>query len=76
MDVFQDNPKAICGCCVSVGAAILTILGIIWCAGTVEPIQYGLKYNIISKNIDASYVYEGGWYIIGPINRFIQFPRT
>jgi len=54
-----------------VAAIVLTIAGIAYCAGTVEPIQYGLKYNTISKNIDTSQVYEGGWYIIGPFNKFI-----
>lgn len=49
---------------------------LIWTAGTVEPIEYGLKYNTISKMIDDSYVYVGGWYIIGPMNSFITFPST
>jgi regulator of protease activity HflC (stomatin/prohibitin superfamily) len=52
-------------------AVVLGIIGIAWCAGTVEPIQYGLKYNTFSKNIETSEVYEGGWYIIGPFNKFI-----
>ena len=47
-----------------------------FCTSTVEPISYGLKYNTISKNIDPSYVYEGGWYLIGPFNKFLQFPLT
>jgi len=47
---------------------------LIWTAGTVEPVEYGLKYNTISKMIDDSYVYVGGWYIIGPLNSFITFP--
>lgn len=71
MDIFRDNPKALCGCCVTVVAVILGIVGLAFCAGTVEPIQYGLKYNTISKNIDNTEVYEGGWYIIGPFNKFI-----
>lgn len=57
--------------------AFVALMGVlIWTAGTVEPIEYGLKYNTISKMIDDSYVYEGGWYIIGPLNSFITFPST
>jgi len=55
----------------------LTIGILALCAGTVEPISYGLKYNKLSKNIDSSgEVYEGGWYLIGPFSSFIQFPKT
>ena len=77
MEIFQDNPKAACGCCTAVVALVLAIIGLAFCAGTVEPIQYGLKYNTLSKNIDLdSGVYEGGWYIIGPFSKFITFPST
>ena len=75
-NIFRDNPKAACGCCCTVAIIVLSIITLAFCAGTVEPIQYGLKYNTISKNIDTSTVYDGGWYIIGPFNKFIQFPRT
>lgn len=77
MEILEGNKKVAIGCCASVVAIIVGIAGLAYCAGTVEPIQYGLKYNTLSKNIDASSgVYEGGWYIIGPFNKFIQFPRT
>ncbi len=56
---------------------MITILVLIFCAGTVEPIEYGLVYSKLSKNIDTSAgVYEGGWYLIGPMNNFLSFPRT
>lgn len=72
MEAIRDNKKAAIGCCAFVVLVVLSIGILAWCAGTVEPIQYGLKYNTISKNIDAGAgVYEGGWYIIGPFNRFI-----
>jgi hypothetical protein len=44
--------------------------------GTVEPIQYGIKYNAITKDIDRENVYSGGWYIIGPVDSFFTFPAT
>ena len=72
---FGDG-RAGCICCCTV-TVIVALIGIVaFCAGTVEPIAYGLKYNTVSKNIDDGKVYEGGWYIIGPLNKFIQFPRT
>ena len=56
---------------------MITILVLIFCAGTVEPIEYGLVYSKLSKNIDTSAgVYEGGWYLIGPMNNFLSVPRT
>jgi hypothetical protein len=74
---FRNNKKPLCICC-SVVTLIAVSIGILaYCAGTVEPISYGLKYNTLSKNVDGSAgVYEGGWYLVGPFSRFIQFPRT
>jgi len=43
---------------------------------TVEPIAYGIKYNKFSKNVESNETYDGGWYFIGPLNSFIQFPKT
>ncbi len=76
MEVFADNPKAACGCISACVLLAVVVAGIAYCAGTVEPIAYGLKYNTLSRNIDQSFVYEGGWFIIGPFNKFIQFPMT
>ena len=76
MECFEDNPKLICGLVTSVVALALTIGLIVWSAGTVEPIQFALKYNTLSKTVDNSQVYTGGWYLIGPINSFITFPAT
>ena len=49
---------------------------LVWSADTVEPIENGVKYNNLSKNIDESRVYDGGWYIIWPMNSFITYPAT
>ena len=43
---------------------------------TVEPIEYGLKYNSFSKAIDKEHVYVGGLYIMSPISSFLTFPAT
>jgi hypothetical protein len=72
MDAIRENKKVACGCCAAVTLIIVSIGVLAYCAGTVEPIDYGLKYNTLSKNIDASAgVYDGGWYLVGPFNRFI-----
>lgn len=77
MDILRDNRKGACGCCAAVVVLVVSIIVIIFCAGTVEPIEYGLVYSKISKNIDTSAgVYEGGWYLIGPMSSFLAFPRT
>jgi hypothetical protein len=73
----NNNKKPAIICCSVVVVIGLTIGILAWCASTVEPIAYGLKYNTLSKNIDGSAgVYEGGWYLVGPFSRFIQFPKT
>lgn len=76
MEFFADNPKAACTCCTAVVLSIIVILGLYLSASTVEPISYGVVYNKISKNIDNSTIYEGGWYLIGPLSKFIQYPKT
>jgi len=68
--------KGICciGCtiCTLLVGLILLLVSI----GTVEPIEYGIEYNSISKKIDMENVYGGGWYMIGPFTSFITFPAT
>lgn len=68
--------KAVCliGCGICSMLVILIILLI--SIGTVEPIEYGIVYNAISKKVDTENVYPGGWYFIGPVNSFITFPST
>lgn len=76
MEFLENNPKvAIYIVSAIVGIAVI-IGGIAWSAGTVEPVEFGLKYNSISKSIDDSSTYVGGWYLIGPFNSFITYPST
>jgi hypothetical protein len=44
--------------------------------GTVEPIEYAIEYNSISKKTNEEQVYAGGWYLIGPFTSFFTFPAT
>jgi len=71
----MDN-KAACYCCLVVTVLVITIIGLFVSSSTVEPIAFGLNYNLISKNVDSTTVYEGGWYFIGPLNKFVQYPKT
>jgi hypothetical protein len=43
--------------------------------GTLEPTEYGIVYNSISKSVDTENIYEGGLQFIGLFNRFIAYPR-
>lgn len=76
MEFLENNPKLACYIISGIVSIALIIGGIAWSAGTVEPIQYGIKYNSISKSIDESKTYSGGWYLIGPFNSFITYPST
>ena len=75
-NIIEHHPKAACAVCTGITAFILLIVGLAWSVGTIEPNEYGLKYNSISRTFDSSKVYDGGWYVIGPFNSFITFPRT
>jgi len=61
-----------CGVCLLVTILIFVLVSI----GTVEPIEYGIKYNAITKSVDPTKVYTGGWYFIGVFNSFETFPST
>ena len=44
--------------------------------GTVEPIEFAIEYNSITKKTNEDQVYAGGWYLIGPFTSFFTFPAT
>ena len=60
-----------CCCCLTLVTLIIVLISV----GTVEPIEYALKYNSVSKATEDE-VYKGGWYLIGPTYSFITFPST
>lgn len=43
---------------------------------TVEPTEWAIKKNKISKQIDKDNIYDGGRHLIGPLYSFITFPAT
>jgi hypothetical protein len=74
-DIFSnlDNKTKIC--CVSVTSLVLMLtVGMVLSFGAVEPTEYGILYNTISKKIDNTNVYEGGLQYVGLFNTLITFP--
>jgi len=58
-----------CGICILLVGLILVLVSI----GTIEPIEYGIEYNSITKKTTEDNVYSGGWYMIGPFSSFLTF---
>lgn len=42
---------------------------------TIEPLHYGITYDIISKNVGKE-VYDNGRYFISPFKSFIIYPAN
>lgn len=73
---MDDSAKAgICGCCF-VAIVIIAAVWVSWAFETISPIEYGIVYNTISKSIDTSKVYDGGWHYVGFTSSFLKFPAT
>lgn len=61
--------------CVGITALVCTIIfATMW--HSVEPTEYGMSYNSITKTINMEHVYDGGLYFLGFFKHFIKFPRT
>lgn len=70
---MSDSVK--CGACCCVAVLIGSIILISISAATIEPIEYGIKYSVLGKSVDTDYgVKDGGWYLLGPLNKFLLFP--
>ncbi len=54
MEIFHDNPKCACITISSLVLLLISIVILIYSADTVEPIEYGIKYNTLSKKIDET----------------------
>lgn len=70
------NEKLICGVVCGICWLLVILIVLLLSIGTVEPIEYGIIYNAITKTVNTDNVYPGGWYFIGPINSFITFSST
>lgn len=71
---IRDHPIPACGCCCGSVVALLILL--FMSIDSLEPTEYGLKYNKLTKAIDTSLVYHGGRHFIGPVSSFLSFPAT
>ena len=60
--------------CVLFGVILLGLL-IFFSLSFVEPTNFGLVCNKITKNCDTLDVKEAGRYLVGPHKFIIQFPR-
>eukprot|EP00442_Polarella_glacialis_P035801 CAMPEP_0115065328 /NCGR_PEP_ID=MMETSP0227-20121206/10190_1 /TAXON_ID=89957 /ORGANISM="Polarella glacialis, Strain CCMP 1383" /LENGTH=393 /DNA_ID=CAMNT_0002451105 /DNA_START=44 /DNA_END=1225 /DNA_ORIENTATION=- len=70
----RRNPKvALGGCC---GAALALLVVVLCSLGTLQPTEYGLRYNRVTKQVDHSIVYRSGRHLIGPMSSFLTFPAT
>lgn len=58
LDNFDKKTKVLCASISSVVILITVLVGISF--GAVEPTEYGILYNTISKQIDIDTILEGG----------------
>jgi hypothetical protein len=65
-----------CKVCCAVGCTLFALIIFLVSIATIEPIEYGIKYNSITKKTDEDNVYPGGWYAVGPFASFLTFPST
>ena len=72
----MSNNRVLCGIGCGICCLLVVLLIVIASVGTVEPIEYGIVYNSITKSVNTNAVYAGGWYFIGPIQSFFVFPST
>lgn len=70
------DSKTKCLCISITSAVLLFTVGLVASFGAVEPTEYGILYNVVSKSIDKDNIYEGGLKYIGLTNKMITFPRT
>ena len=53
----------------------LTTIGLLISMDSLEPLQYGITLNKITKTV-GDQVYDSGRYIIGPTKSFIVYPAN
>ena len=69
------NEKLICGVVCGICWLLIVLIVLLVSIGTVEPIEYGIVYNAITKKVDTATVYTGGWYFVGIFNSFVPIIR-
>ena len=75
-DIFDRmNSKTKCLCCSMSCLVILLTSLLIASFAPVEPTEYGVGYNKLTKSLDTTKVYEGGLNFVGPTRKIFTFPR-
>ena len=72
LDQMDRKTKVYCCSITSVIVVATALVAVSF--GTVEPTEYGILYNTISKQIDKENIYEGGLQYVGLFNSLITFP--
>jgi len=73
--MYNSREESKNGLCLLITALILGIFLFAFSWSSIDPLFYGLKCNVFSKNCQAS-IYSNGRYMIGPLNYFIEFPAN
>ena len=73
LDNFDGKTKCLCLVMTTLVVLVTTIVGVSF--GSVEPTEYGILYNQVSKQIDAENILDGGLQYVGVFNKLIAFPR-
>lgn len=74
MDNFDGKTKCLCLTMTSLVLAVTVIVGVSF--GGVEPTEYGILYNQVTKQINTDNILDGGLQYIGVFNKLIAFPRN
>ena len=56
--------------------AVIFVIAFAFMWDTVEPTEYGMTYNTLTKKVGMDNIYTGGLYFLGPLRSFIKFPAT
>jgi hypothetical protein len=73
LDNFDKRTKMMCCMVSTVVLAMTALVGLSF--GAVEPTQYGILYNLVTKQLDTTTILEGGLQYVGATNQIITFPR-
>jgi hypothetical protein len=69
----MDTKSWICvGSCVAIS---ITVIMLLISMDSIEPLNYGITYNKITKTVGTE-VFESGRYLIGPVKGFLTYPAN
>ncbi len=74
IDNFDGKTKCLCLTMTSVVVLVTTMVAVSF--GAVEPTEYGILYNQLTKQIDTENILDGGLQYVGVFNKLIAFPRS